>query len=74
MLLLVDQGVPEGTCSQVLRSTSVDLKRFESIKIISVRIDRNCNFVGLLHHPFLLKLLPVFFGIIFQLFQVLSLA
>ena len=23
--LLVDQGVPEGTCSQVLRSTSVDL-------------------------------------------------
>ena len=32
MSLLVDQGVPEGTCSQVLRSTSVDSCRFESIK------------------------------------------
>ena len=31
--LLVDQWVPAGTCSQVLRSTSVDSKRFESIKI-----------------------------------------
>ena len=34
----------------------------------------NCNFVGLLHHPFWLKLLSVLFGIIFQLFQLLSLA
>ena len=32
MSLLVDQGVPERRCSQVLRSTSVDSKRFESIK------------------------------------------
>ena len=49
--LLVDQGVPEGTRNQVLRSTSVDLKRFESIKIFCDKIDRNCNFVGLLQHP-----------------------
>ena len=27
---------PEGTCNQVLRSTSVDSKRLESIKIFSV--------------------------------------
>ena len=35
---LVDQGVPEGTCSQVLRSTSIELWRFESIKIFSVKL------------------------------------
>ena len=50
--LLVDQGVPEGTCSQVVRSTSVSSWRFESIKIVRVKIDWNRNFVGLLHHPF----------------------
>ena len=35
--LLVDQWVPEGTWSQVLRSTSVDSCRFESIKISRVK-------------------------------------
>ena len=34
--LLVDQRVPEGTCRQVLRSTSDDSYRFESIKIFRV--------------------------------------
>ena len=37
--------------------------------IIILIIDRNCNFVGLLHHPFWLKLLSALFGIIFQLFN-----
>ena len=45
--LLVDQWVHEGTCSQVLRSTSVDSWSFESIKIFHVKIDWNCNLVGL---------------------------
>ena len=69
MSLLVDQGVPEGTCNQVLRSTSVDLKRFESIKIFCVKIDRNCNFVGLLHHPFWLELLLALLGHYFSTFS-----
>ena len=43
-------------------------------KFSVLKIDRNCNFEGLLLHPFWLKLLSVFFGIIFQLFQLLSLA
>ena len=47
-------------CSQVLRSTSVDSWRFESIKIDRGKIDRNCNFVGLLHYHF-----SALFGIIF---------
>ena len=72
--LLVDQGVPKGTCNQVLRSTSVDLSRFESIKIFCVKIDRNCNFVGLLHHPVWLKLLSAVFGHHISIFQLLSLA
>ena len=44
----------ELTCSQVLRSTSVDsYVAFERIKNFNVKIDwNNCNFVGLLHHPF----------------------
>ena len=39
----MDQGLPEGICSQVLRSTSVDSYRFESIRIFRVKIDWNCN-------------------------------
>ena len=34
--MLVDQRVPEGTCSQVIRLTSVDSKRFESIEIAEI--------------------------------------
>ena len=42
---------------------------FESIKIFRVKIDWNCNFVGLLHHPFLtLACFWHFLGINFQLF------
>ena len=75
MSLLVDQRVPEGTYSQVLRSTSVDLYRFESIKIFCVKIDRkNCNFVGLLHHPFWFKLLSALLGHYFSTLQLLFLA
>ena len=44
MSLLVDQWIPEGTWSQVLRSTSVYSKRFESIQIFRVKIDWDCNF------------------------------
>ena len=45
-----------------------------SIKISCVKIDRNCNFKGSLHHPFWLQLLWALFSIIFQLLQLLSLA
>ena len=44
--LLVDQRVPEGTWSQILRSTSVDSKRFQSFKNFLVEIYCNYNFVG----------------------------
>ena len=44
-------GGPESTCSQALRSTSVDSKRFESIDIFRVEIHWNCNFWGLLTIP-----------------------
>ena len=40
-------------CSNVLQTTSVDSLHFESIKLFSVKIDWNCNFVDLLHQPFL---------------------
>ena len=39
MSLLVDQRVAEGISSQVIRSTSVNSKCFESIKILRVNID-----------------------------------
>ena len=54
--LLVDQWVPEGTCSQLQKSTLVDSKRFKSIKIFLADIDWNCNFMGLLYHPCWLQL------------------
>ena len=72
MSLLVDQGVPEGICSQVLRSTLVE--RFESIKFFVFKIHCNCNFVGLLHHPFWLYLVLALLGIILQPFKLLCLA
>ena len=69
MSLLVDQSVPEGTCSQVLQSTSVDFvafgehQNFPCLKLIEIVI------LGLLHHPFWLQLvLRHFWGIIFQPF------
>ena len=49
--LLVDQRVPEGTCRHVLRPTSVDSWRFESINIFCVKFNCNCNYLGLLHYP-----------------------
>ena len=67
--LLVDQRVPEGTCSQVLRSTSVDSKRFESINIFRVQIYWNCNFWGLFTIGFGLSLFLHFCDISFQLFS-----
>ena len=67
--LLVDQWVPEGTCSQVVQSTSLDSKRFESIRILLVKIDWNCNFVGLLHHPFWLQLVKTLSGQHFPTFE-----
>ena len=53
MSLLVDKSFPEGTCSQVLRSSSVDSWRFESIKIFHVEIYWNYNFVDLWHFKLL---------------------
>ena len=38
------------------------------------KIEWNCNFVGLLHHPFWLQLVKALLGITFQLFKLLSLA
>ena len=67
--LLVDQWVPEGTCSQVLRLTSVDSLCFESIKIIRVKINWNCNFAGLLHYPFKLQPVLALFGHQFSTFE-----
>ena len=61
--LILDQWVPEGTCSQVLRSTSVDSKRFRAFKIFNVKLFEICNFVGLLHIPFWLYLVLAIFGI-----------
>ena len=42
---------------------------FESIKIVRVKIVRNCNFVGLLNHPFLLQLVLARLGHIFSCFE-----
>ena len=39
-----------------------------------IKIVCNCNFVGLLHHSFLLKLVLALFGTAFQLFKMLCLA
>ena len=69
--LRVDQWVPGGTCSKVLRLTSVDLWRVESIKIFHVKIDWNCNVVGLLHNPFWLQLIWRFWDIDFKLLKLL---
>ena len=54
--LLVDQCVPEGTCSQVLRSVRLIRSIWRASKFSVFKIDINCNFVGLLHHPSLLQL------------------
>ena len=52
---------PRGTCSQVLRSTSVRsvwrASKFPCLKLIEIVI-----FVGLLHHPFWLQLVLALFG------------
>ena len=40
---------------------------FESIKIVRVKVDWNCYFVGLLHHPFSFSLFRHFWVIIIQL-------
>ena len=66
--LQVDQRVPDGKCSQVLRSTSVDSKRLRASKFTVIKIDWNCNFVGLLHLPFLLQLVLTFLVHHFQPF------
>ena len=54
--LLVDQWVPDGICSQVLRSTSVAFWEHQNSPI---KID--CyNIVGSLHHPFWLQYVLVY--------------
>ena len=72
--LLVDHGVSECTWSQVLRSTSVDSWRFESINFSVFKIHWNCNIVGLLHHPFWLYLVLPLFWHLFSYFKLLCLA
>ena len=67
--MLVDQRVPNGSRSQILRWTFVDLYHFESIQILCVEIDSNYDFMGLLHHPFWLYLVSAILGITFQRFN-----
>ena len=50
---------PEGKYSQVLLSTSVDSKHFESIKIVRVKTNENCKFVDLINHFLLLIVLLI---------------
>ena len=69
----MNQWVSEGTCSQVLRSTSVDSRRFERITIFRIKIDWNYNFEGLLHHPFWLQLVLALSANHFQLLKPLCL-
>ena len=74
-LVSVTAGGPRSPRGHMLPSSTVDFglfAAFESVKIFRVKIDRNCNFVGLLHHPLWLKLLSVLFGIVVHLFQLLS--
>ena len=72
--LLVDQWVPEGTCSQVLRSSSVDSWRFQSIKIFCVKIDINCIFWGVYYTiPFSFSLFRHFLDFTFQLLKLICL-
>ena len=69
-LVSVTAGGPRSPRGHMQPTSTVDFGWFvawESIKIFRVKIDRNCNFVGLLHHPFWLKLLSVLFGFVFQL-------
>ena len=67
--LLVDQRVPEDTCSHVLRSNSVDSEFFQSIIIFCVKIGWNCNFVGLFHHSSWLQLILAHLGHHFSTFE-----
>ena len=70
MSLLVDQWIPEGTCSQVLRSTLVDSQRFESIRIFCIKIDWNCNFCGFITpSPFGFSLFLALLGYQFPNFE-----
>ena len=65
--LLVDQIVPEGTCSQVLRSTYVDSYRFESIKIVRVKLIEIVILWVYYTIPFGFSLFRHFLGITFLL-------
>ena len=67
--LPVEQLVPDGTCSQVLRSTSVDSYLLRASKFFLVKIVWNCNCVGLLHHPFWLQLFLERLGDFFWSFE-----
>ena len=68
---LVDQWVPEGTCSQVLRSTSVVSLLLRASIFFVLKIDWNYNFVGLLHHSFCFSLFWHVWDISFQLLKLL---
>ena len=65
---------PRSLLGHMLPSSTVDFSwfvAFKSIKIVRVKIDWNCNFVGLLHHPIWLKLDLALWSITFQLFELL---
>ena len=73
-LVSVSAGGPRSTRGHMLPSSTVDsgwFVAFESIKIFRVKIDWNCNFVGI---SFGLSLIWHFWGITFQLFELLFLA
>ena len=71
--MLVDQRVIEGTCSQVLRSTSVDsyvlkASKFSVLKLIEIAILWVYYII-----PFGFSLFRHFWGIAFQRFKLLCL-
>ena len=72
--LLVDQGIPEGTCSQVLRSTSVDLWRLRASKFSVLKLIEIVILWVYYTIPFGLSLIWPFWGITFQLFELLCVA
>ena len=72
--LLVDKGVPEGTCSQVLRSTLVDFSVLRASKFAVLKLIEIVILWVYYTIPLGFSFFRHFWGIIFQPFQLLSLA
>ena len=73
-LVSVTAGGPVSPRGHIQPSSTVDFGwfvAFESIKIFRVKIVWNCNFVGLLHHPFWRQLVSARLGHLFSTFEIL---